>query len=166
MAQHAVVFLAGGSEWVSGGNDGSLQIWNTLKKKPVNVHYNAHNGRSSAAAAEGAPPDGSWAVANVDTGGWIQSLAVAKGSDLVASGAGDGFIRLWGVQPSKHGGAGFLTHIGELPATGFVNGLALGRSGRVCAAAVGQEPRLGRWGRIARARNGLLIHRWELSDDA
>lgn len=32
-------------------------------------------------------------------------------SDLVASGAGDGFIRLWEVQPSKHGGAGTLRQV-------------------------------------------------------
>lgn len=28
-----------------------------------------------------------------------------------------------------------------------------------------QEPRLGRWGRIGSARNGLLVQRWSLADE-
>jgi ribosomal RNA-processing protein 9 len=160
-----------------------LQVWNTLKKKPQSVYRGAHVSRSSstaaaaaepadagtdeaAAAAAGLPSKGSWSTANVDTSGWIQSIAACKGSELVASGAGDGFIRLWAVQPSRHGGAGSLKPVGALPAAGFVNGLALGRSGKLCVAALGQEPRLGRWGRVGNARNGLLVHRWELADDA
>lgn len=97
------------------------QVWNTLKKKPVSITRNAHAPRNtspaaaSAAAADGGeqqpPAAGSWATANVDTPAWIQSVAVAPLSDLVASGAGDGFIRLWGVQPSKHGGAGTLRQV-------------------------------------------------------
>lgn len=73
-----------------------------------------HDTSTAAAAADGAeqpPQSGSWATANVDTPAWIQSIAVAPLSDLVASGAGDGFIRLWGVQPSKHGGAGTLRQV-------------------------------------------------------
>jgi hypothetical protein len=33
----------------------------------------------------------------------------------------------------------------------------------VCAHARLQEPRLGRWGRVGGARNGLLVHRWQLA---
>jgi ribosomal RNA-processing protein 9 len=112
------------------------------------------------------PSKGSWSTANVDTPGWIQSISACKGSEIVASGAGDGYIRLWAVQPSRHGGAGSLKPVGALPAAGFVNGLALGRSGKLCVAALGQEPRLGRWGRVGNARNGLLVHRWELAGEA
>jgi len=148
----------------------TAQVWNTLKKKPVSVTHQAHAGQhlsSTVVAAQQPPPQhsSSWATANVDTGCWVQSVATSKGSDLVASGAGDGFIRLWAVEPSKHGGAGKLLPVGQLPAAGFVNGLALGKSGRICVAASGQEPRLGRWGRLAHARNGLLVHRWQLADD-
>ncbi|KAF6261907.1 WD40-repeat-containing domain protein [Scenedesmus sp. NREL 46B-D3] len=177
MAQYAVSYVTG-NEWVSGGADGSLQVWNTLKKKPQSVYRGAHVSRGSsssssepaadadAAAAAALPSTGSWSTAGVDTPGWIQSIAACKGSEVVASGAGDGFIRLWALQPSRHGGAGALKPVGALPAAGFVNGLALGRSGMLCVAALGQEPRLGRWGRVGNARNGLLVHRWELSDEA
>ncbi len=102
-------------------------------------------------------------LAGVDTPGWVQSLSLAPGSDLLASGAGDGVIRLWQITPNKTGGAAGLEPLGCLPAPGYVNGLALGRSGRLCVAALGQEPRMGRWGRDAGARNGLLVQRWELN---
>lgn len=81
-----------------------------------------------------------------------------------ASGAGDGSIRLWAVKPSKAGGAGSLECIGALPQPGFVNGLAIARSARFVVAAVGQEPRMGRWARDGRARNGLALHRLSLED--
>lgn len=133
-----------------------------MKKKPVSVVRGAHATRGGGAApggAGGAPPArGSWATANSEAVGWVQSVAVARGSDLAASGAGDGAVRLWAVEQSKHGGAGALRPVGELPALGFVNGLAIERRGRFVAAAVGKETRLGRWGRVEGARNGLLVH--------
>ena len=49
--------------------------------------------------------------------------------------------------------------------TGFVNGLAIARSGRFVVAGMGQEPRMGRWLRDAKARNGLLVHELQLSED-
>lgn len=42
---------------------------------------------------------------------------------------------------------------------GCVNGLALSRTGQLVVAAVGQEPRLGRWIRDKGARNGLALFR-------
>jgi ribosomal RNA-processing protein 9 len=100
-----------------------LQVWNTLKKKPVSIARNAHSPQdptpAAAAAADGAaeqpPAAGSWATAGVDTPGWVQSVAVAPLSNLVASGAGDGFIRLWEVTPNKHGGAGVLKQVSAGP---------------------------------------------------
>lgn len=118
---------------------------------------------SAAAAAAAAGATGEAAAAGPgalpDVTGWVQAVAVCRGSDLVASGAGDGAIKLWSVEPSPQGGAGSLKFIGGLPARGFVNGLALGRSGRLVVAAMGQEPRCGRWLRDPKARNGLLVHR-------
>ncbi len=39
------------------------------------------------------------------------------------------------------------------------------RSGRFLLAGMGQEPRLGRWGRHRNARNGVLLHRLPLADE-
>jgi ribosomal RNA-processing protein 9 len=83
-----------------------------------------------------------------------------------ASGAGDGAIRLWGVGGGGAGGHKSLAPLGVLPARGFVNGLAIARSGKFLVAAVGQEPRLGRWARDGKARNGALVHRIPQIDDA
>ena len=75
---------------------------------------------------------------------------------LQASGAGDGLIRLWAI--GKKGSNNTLLPKGALPARGFVNGLAIAKSGRFLVAAVGQEPRLGRWLRDGAAKNGTLIY--------
>jgi ribosomal RNA-processing protein 9 len=40
---------------------------------------------------------------------------------------------------------------------GFVNSLVFAKSGRFLLAGVGQEHRLGRWERIAAARNSLVL---------
>lgn len=167
-----------GTEWLSGADDGSLQVWTQMKKKPVSIYRNAHScwpGKAEAAAGDAAtaaaggapapPAQGSWSTANSEAVGWVQSVAVARGSDLAASGAGDGAIRLWAVEQSKHGGAGSLRPIGDLPALGFVNGLAIERHGRFVVAAMGAEPRLGRWGRVEGARNGLLVHMLDVVDE-
>ena len=82
-----------------------------------------------------------------------------------ASGAGDGVIRLWQLGVKPGGNTRTLLPLGGLPARGFVNGLALARSARFVAAAVGQEPRLGRWVRDPAARNGLLLVPLPLGDE-
>jgi len=117
---------------------------------------------------------------------WIASVATLPGSDVVASGSCDGMVRLWearGGEPPAAGaaaaaaraaGGGVAARIGgggggerklapglremacfELP--GFVNGLALARSGRFVVAATGQEHRLGRWERVRAARNAVYL---------
>lgn len=158
------------TEWLTGGNDGALHVWSQMKKKPLAVTKGAHAGSVGGASAEAegaapAPPAaGSWAVAGSASIGWVQSVAVCRGSDLVASGAGDGAVRLWQVTQSKFGGAGGLAAVGEVPAVGYVNGLALARSGRFVMAALGQEPRMGRWGRLGGVRNGVLLHPLTLAE--
>jgi ribosomal RNA-processing protein 9 len=66
-------------------------------------------------------------------------------------------VRLWRLAEAKGGASRALEPLGGLPVRGFVNGLALGRSGRLLVAGLGQEPRLGRWLRDGRAKNGVLI---------
>ena len=93
-------------------------------------------------------------------GRWVNAVAVGKGTDLCASGAGDGAIRLWHASeaPGRQ-----LEPLACLPARGFVNALAVASSGRFVLAGMGQEPRGGRWARDAHAKNGMLMHRLKLS---
>jgi len=81
-----------------------------------------------------------------------------------ASGAGDGAVRLWAVEGAP--GKRALRALGGLRAPGFVNGLALARSGRFALAGLGAEPRLGRWEVARGVRSGLLLHRLSLADEA
>ena len=83
---------------------------------------------------------------------------------LQASGAGNGSINLWAVRSGNGGRPNSLAALGSVAARGFVNGLQLAHSGRFLVGALGQEPRLGRWSRIAGARNGVFLHKIELKD--
>ncbi|KAK9811211.1 hypothetical protein WJX73_010914 [Symbiochloris irregularis] len=150
-----------GTEWLTGSSDGSLALWTQFKKKPVAIIPHAHALPSADPSTVAADTDG---AAGVDARSWIQSVAAAHNSDLAASGAGNGCIKLWALRSGKGGRPEKLDDITSIPAPGFVNGLQLAHSGRFVVAAVGQEPRLGRWGRIAGVRNGVLIHQLSLQD--
>ena len=166
------VKLLSQSEFISGGSDSTLQVWNQLRKKPMSVISHAHGvgaregyGGPSAGCAilPPAPLDQSGGGPSMqDAVGWIQSLAVCNNSDLVASGASDGTIRLWRVAKNKMQGAQELEAIGGLPIRGCINGLAWSRKGTMLVAAVGQEPRMGRWVRDSKAQNGIAVFRLEL----
>lgn len=178
-----------GTEWVTGASDGSLAVWSQTKKRPTSVLRRAHafpvpgplpgpshanggaaNGTAAPAdagaiqAAAAAPQQNPLGAGSVggDTVGWVSAVASCKGTDLVASGAGDGVIRLWQVAEGKHGKT--LEPLGGLPARGFTNALQIARSGRFLLAGMGQEPRLGRWARDRTAKNGILLHRLEIDD--
>lgn len=66
---------------------------------------------------------------------------------------------------AKGGSSKALAPLGGLPARGFVNSLALGRSGRLLVAGLGQEPRMGRWLRDPSAKNGVLIQPLQLGEE-
>jgi ribosomal RNA-processing protein 9 len=90
----------------------------------------------------------------------VASVAACAGSDLAASGSGDGCVRLWRVGEGEFG----IESRGGLPLRGYCNALALSRTGRFLLAGVGQEHRLGRWARDAGAKNGVMLHRLSLED--
>ncbi len=164
------VRLISQAEFISGGCDGTLQVWNQLRKKPMSIIQHAHGagaqarhgGASAGCISEAAVPGGEQPEKVPDVTGWLQSVAVCRNSDLVASGASDGCVRVWRVGQNKMGGAQDLSCIGGLPVRGCVNGLAFSKSGQLLVAAVGQEPRLGRWMRDARAKNGIAVYRLEV----
>jgi ribosomal RNA-processing protein 9 len=102
-----------------------------------------------------------WRLLRMMKNAFIECNALTPNA-VQASGAGDGLIRMWGFRESDHGKT--LELAGSLPARGFVNGLAIARSARFVVAAMGQEPRLGRWARDKDARNGVLFHTLTLQE--
>lgn len=113
----------------SGSQSGTLNIWDTQKKKPVASVKHSHG-----------------------VGNWITSVAALKFGDVVASGSCDGFVRLWTCGDAQRK----LIALAAIPLVGFINGLSFDSAGTKLVAAVGQEHRLGRWQRIKPARNGCV----------
>ena len=95
----------------------------------------------------------------------VTALALMPQADVLASGSGDGFVRLWrlvaGEGGGEGGGAAFrgLAPLGAIPCKGIVNGLAFSADGRALLAAVGTEHRLGRWWKYSQAQNGVAVLR-------
>ena len=147
-------------EWITGDGMGNVQLWNTAKKKPTFTARNAH-------VADSSDLDGSAGSVGGDVCRWVGAVTACPGSDLLASGAGDGIIRLWKVSDGGRGDGGrrALEDVGAVPVRGFVNSLAIARSARFLVAGIGQEPRMGRWLRDPKARNGVFIHQLDLEDE-
>lgn len=127
------VAMVSEQRFVSGGDDGCVALWHVNKKRPVACAESAHGAGTGADA-------------------WVSAVAAGRNSDLAASGAGDGVIRLWrcGDKPPA------LRQVAAVETgPGFVNGLAFGGECRVLIAAIGQEPRLGRWEKQGAAKSGL-----------
>jgi ribosomal RNA-processing protein 9 len=125
----AVAFVSDDA-FVTGSQDGAVALWSARKKKPMDLVANAHGGK------------------------WICSVAAARYGDVAASGASDGALRLWVLEK---GGA--LAPLSSVELAGFVNGMVFSSDSRFLVAAVGQEHRLGRWSRVAEARNSVCIVR-------
>ncbi|CAN6477433.1 unnamed protein product [Victoria cruziana] len=152
-------------EFLSGSDDGSIELWSLLKKKPIFVVRHAHstlaaNTNLNGVYNERKMADGHLGSEHSEAGlpksstrSWVGTVAVCKGSDLAASGAGNGLVRLWAVGNEQR----TISPIHDLPLNGFVNSLAFAKSGRFLVAGVGQEPRLGRWDRISDAQNGVML---------
>merc|ERR1711871_1451417 len=93
------------------------------------------------------------------TPSWIVSTAAISHTDVFATGSNDGFVRLWQCDESFA-----KVHMKtKLAIPGYVNGLAMSKSGRFLVAAVGQEHKLGRWSPIKTAKNGLAVAKLPLN---
>ena len=57
-----------------------------------------------------------------------------------------------------------LEPLSQVPLHGFINDIDIGPKARFCVAAVGQEPRLGRWDRVAKAKNRVAIVKLDYED--
>jgi ribosomal RNA-processing protein 9 len=134
-------------DWfLTGHDDGHLSLWMTDKKKAVNTVEHAHG------------MDGI-------VGRGIVSVDSLRGSDLAATGSSDGYLRLWKVTTGQTLDSRGMELLNQVPIHGFVNDIAIGPKARFCVVAVGQEPRLGRWNRVARAKNRFGIVKLRASDE-
>ncbi|KAI3934506.1 hypothetical protein MKW92_028264 [Papaver armeniacum] len=146
--------------------DGSIKLWNPMRKEPAFIVENAHpilpsydelstkDNRVSNGDDAGMDLKDSVHLCNL---GLVLSLCVEA---VISSGAGNDSVNLWGID----GEAKTIRPMHDLPLVGFVNSLAFANSGRFLLAGVGQEPRLGTWGRNSTAPNGVLIHPLKLSE--
>ena len=173
--------------WITGARDGAVSLWSASKKKPLSTFSNVHgydepiglpknweeeDGEIVLADRMATQEFLNLSVEDRNRGGCgylassVVSAAVGRGTNLCATGAGDGTIRLWKATPGEKDTALEPKH--SLPQRGFVNGLAIASSGKFLLAGVGQEPRLGRWGRDAGAKNGVVMHRLDhiVEDDS
>jgi len=124
--------------YLTGHEDGHLGLWMTDKKRAVANIALSHG-------AEGG------------VGRGVGSIGTLKGSDLAITGSYDGYLRLWKAMTGSTLDSRSLDPLGEIPLEGFVNDIAVGPKARFCVVAVGQEPRLGRWNRIPKAKNRFGI---------
>jgi len=126
--------------FVSGHDDGRLALWRDEKKRPIGDAIVAAHGYEAKKGSV--------------TRGVVCCNALGL-SDVLATGSNDGYLRLWRVN-TEDKGAG-IEPLESIPIHGYINSIAMGPHGRFCVAAVGQEHRLGRWDRVARAKNRFAI---------
>ncbi|KAG0265136.1 pre-rRNA processing protein [Actinomortierella ambigua] len=140
--------------FLTGGDSGTISLWNVNKKKAVYSMPLAHGFHTQPLdySSGGDMPSG-----GVETPYWISALASLRYSDMFISGSWDGTIRVWQIGKNMKS----FGLISKIPAIGFVNDLQLYQPSMskrtVIVAAIGQEHKLGRWQRIKEARNGMRI---------
>ena len=132
--------------FLTGHEDGNLGLWMSEKKRSV-VNINQAHG----------------AVGNIGRG--ISAIGSLRGSDLAITGSYDGYLRLWKVIMGKTLKTRCIEPLDKIPLDGYINDIAIGPKGRFCVAAVGQEPKLGRWNRISGAKNRIAIIRLRSEED-
>ncbi|KAI0038624.1 WD40 repeat-like protein [Auriscalpium vulgare] len=156
--------------FLSGGDSGSICLWQTHKKKPIFTQAIAHGFNEVHSETEGL----------IRTPRWITALGSLRYSDLFASGSYSGDIKLWKVDPkirsfSQVGTVGAPGVINSLqfisPPKGSLDDLTWAQDERsvktptskvtsvLLVAGVGQEMRLGRWVTVKGdgTRNGALV---------
>ncbi|CAO2823283.1 unnamed protein product [Amaranthus hypochondriacus] len=162
--------FVGDDEFLSGSDDGSIELWSILRKKPVSIVRNAHvlssvnkhadlkvDGRISNGHFDGSELKAN--TSNSTAQSWVSSVTVCRNSDLAASGAGNGCVQLWSINSDNKG----ILPLFSVPLVGYVNSLAIAKSGRFLIAGIGQEPRLGRWDRNSDAKNGVALQSFEIT---
>jgi len=128
--------------FITGHDDGRLALWKEEKKRPVGEVVVAAHG---------------YANGNRGVSRSVMCCDGLKLSDVLATGSNDGYLRLWRVNTSGDKNEAGISPLESVPIHGHINSIAMGPEGKFCVAAVGQEPRLGRWDRVPRAKNRFAI---------
>lgn len=129
------VRLIGDEHFISCTTSGSLSVWSSGKKKPLNTVTNAHG------------------VGSNGESNWISAIATLLNTDVIASGSCDGFVRVWKLVGSNKE----IKPMFEIPVEGFINALAFTHDGNQLIVCVGQEHKMGRWWTQKQAKNRTLV---------
>jgi len=147
--------------FITGSDNGTLALWNVMKKKAVFTVAHAHGHDpppEPALVSAEADPEHDPSVSRLPQARWITALTALPFSDFVVSASWDGVLRIWRVAADRRR----IDAVGTLgPVRGVVNDLAVyeREGGLAVAAAVGKEHRLGRWTSVPNGRNhALLFH--------
>eukprot|EP00927_Polykrikos_kofoidii_P066015 TRINITY_DN61694_c0_g1_i1.p1 TRINITY_DN61694_c0_g1~~TRINITY_DN61694_c0_g1_i1.p1 ORF type:complete len:438 (-),score=68.61 TRINITY_DN61694_c0_g1_i1:122-1435(-) len=123
--------------FISGSQDGSLNLWTPLSKKPL-------------------------AGAQLGAGRWVSCLGAVKCSNIFFTGDTSGALQAWSVsdKPSTTSGKREGVSIAMVPSalhevTGVINGIAVGQ--RFVACAIGKHHRLGSWFKEKKAKHGVVM---------
>ncbi|KAF2684821.1 small nucleolar ribonucleoprotein-like protein complex subunit [Lentithecium fluviatile CBS 122367] len=169
--------------FVTGSDNGGLSLWSVNRKKPLYTVPLAH-GRDLPVPAEKMSANIDAATSGKKgprLPRYITAIATVPFADLILTASWDGWIRAWRVGPDKRtiepvGKVGRVPQDAEDAAMngdgpeedeaiiirGIVNGLSVqergdrGKEGLCIVAAVGKEPRLGRW-MVAKVPNRICI---------
>ncbi|KAJ3045517.1 pre-rRNA processing protein [Rhizophlyctis rosea] len=112
-----VVAMIDEETFVSGGDAGAISLWSVNRKKPLFTKLNAHGPRGPFPAHHTSNPDAP--PTSTQEQSWITSLATVRYTDMFASGAGDGYIRVWKLNEAKRA----FSMLNVIPMSGFVNSL-------------------------------------------
>jgi len=130
------VKLINDKTFITFGQDGSICLWSTVKKRPHFTLKECHGLQQNNEA------------------NWITAVTTLVNSDLLASGSMDGFVRLWKVDSEN---CRFMTPLFAVPVKGVVNSLTFSNDGNYLVAGLGQEHKLGRWYTDKSAKNNICI---------
>ncbi|KAJ3985932.1 WD40-repeat-containing domain protein [Lentinula detonsa] len=118
------------SNFLTGGNSGSICLWSTSKKKPVftcGIAHGVHHPFSEQGENEDTKKVGAEEIKIPPHPRWITALASLRYSDLFASGSYDGTIRLWKLSSSSSkknmGQLSAFTLLCTIPCAGVINSL-------------------------------------------
>jgi len=117
--------------FVSGGENGVLELWTSSKKKPVTTLENLHNKK------------------------WILSLGNVKNSDLLVSGSVDNYINIYNINLDIPK----ISIINQIYSPGSINNFDFSKDGSFFISSVGSDQRLGRWVNTGKTKPGIVIYK-------